>query len=147
MANAQNRSSREAGAGSQQRAGKNKSKQQIVNTWVFDSAGPRKYALQIRRASNGNPCLKIVEGVPQGDGSYRRFELTFWSEDFPVLFQKLDEVRAYMDEHNIKTPEGHWYDPNAPRHYEKRRRSKTPDASRGAANATPPGVNGIATVQ
>lgn len=86
--------------------------QQIVQTWAFDSVGTRKYALQIRKASNGNPCLKVVEGVPQGDGTFRRFELTFWSEDFPRLFETLDEVRRYMAEHDIKTPEGHKYDPN-----------------------------------
>jgi hypothetical protein len=86
--------------------------QQIVQTWAFDSVGTRKYALQIRKASNGNPCLKIVEGVPQGDGTFRRFELTFWSEDFPRLFETLDQVRKYMAEHNIKTPDGHKYDPN-----------------------------------
>jgi hypothetical protein len=86
--------------------------QQIIQTWAFDSVGTRKYALQIRKASNGNPCLKIVEGVPQGDGTFRRFELTFWSEDFPRLFETFDQVRAYMTQHNIQTPEGHKYDPN-----------------------------------
>ena len=86
--------------------------QQIVQTWAFDSIGTRKYALQIRKASNGNPCLKVVEGVPQGDGTFRRFELTFWSEDFPRLFETLDQVRKYMADNNIKTPEGHKYDPN-----------------------------------
>ena len=89
--------------------------QEIVKTWAFDSVGTRKYALQIKKASNGNPCLKIVEGVPQPDGSYRKFDITIWSEDFQRLFATLDEVRAYMAQHNIKTPEGHKYDPNKPK--------------------------------
>jgi hypothetical protein len=52
---------------------------QVVKTWAFDSVGSRKYAVQIKRASNGNPCLKLVEGVPQEDGTYRKFNLTVWS--------------------------------------------------------------------
>jgi hypothetical protein len=82
-----------------------------VKTWAFDSVGPRKYALQIRRASNGNPCLKIVEGVPQGDGTFRKFHLTVWSEDFDRFFEVLDTARAFMRENDLKTPPGHKYDP------------------------------------
>ena len=55
---------------------------EIVKTWAFDSLGDRKYAFQIQRA-----------------------------EDFPRLFETLDEVRSYMDEHGIKTPPGHKYVP------------------------------------
>lgn len=88
---------------------------EVVRTWSFDSKGPRKYALQIKRARNGNPCLKLVEGTPQGDGTFRKFHLTVWSEDFEALFKTLDEVRAYMQEHDIRTPDGHTYDPNKPR--------------------------------
>lgn len=100
-----------------------KPQQEIVKTWAFDSVGTRKYALQIKKASNGNPCLKIVEGVPSqnGDGTYRKFDITIWSEDFDRLFAALDEVRAYMKEHNIKTPEGHKYDPTKPRKPGQRR--------------------------
>jgi hypothetical protein len=90
--------------------------QEIVKTWAFDSVGNRKYALQIKKASNGNPCLKIVEGVPskEAEGTFRKFDITIWSEDFERLFATLDEVRSYMKEHNIKTPEGHKFDPNKP---------------------------------
>ena len=84
---------------------------ETVNTWSFDSIGERKYAVQIRKASNGNPCLKIVEGLPQEDGTYRKFHLTVWSEDFERFWSTLDEVRAYMAEHDIRTPEGHKYVP------------------------------------
>jgi len=91
---------------------KPKPKQEIVKTWLFDSVGNRKYALQIKKAGNGNPCLKIVEGVPAANGTYHRFDITVWSEDFERLFSTLDEVRAYMLQHNIRTPPGHKYDPN-----------------------------------
>jgi len=101
--------------------------QEIVKTWAFDSVGTRKYALQIKKASNGNPCLKIVEGVPSqaGDGTFRKFDITIWSEDFDRLFATLDEVRGYMKEHNIKTPDGHKYDPNKPprRNFGNKRRA------------------------
>lgn len=92
---------------------------QIVKTWLFDSIGPRKYAVQIKKAANGNPFMLIVEGVPStnGDGTFRRFSVNLWSEDFARFFGVLDEVRAYMAANNIKTPEGHKYDPNKPRKF------------------------------
>lgn len=93
---------------------------EIVKTWAFDSVGNRKYALQIKKAGNGNPCLLLVEGVPQDDGSFRKFSLTVWSEDFPALFSTFDQVRAFMTANNIRTPDGHKYDPNKPRKWEKK---------------------------
>jgi hypothetical protein len=83
-----------------------------IKTWAFDSAGTRKYALQIARASNGNPCLRLVEGVPQPDGTFRKFSLNVWSEDFDALFTALDEVRTYIRDNNIRTPPGHKYEPS-----------------------------------
>lgn len=78
-----------------------------VKTWAFDSVGTRKYALQIQKAANGNPCLRIVEGVPQDDGSFRKFDVTIWSEDFARLFATLDEARAFIEQNNIRTPSNH----------------------------------------
>ena len=86
--------------------------QEVIKTWAFDSVGNRKYALQIRKASNGNPCIKIVEGVPQTDGTFRKFDLTIWSEDWPRLFETIDALRAFVTENNIRTPDGHKFDPN-----------------------------------
>ena len=94
--------------------------QEVIKTWAFDSVGTRKYALQIRKASNGNPCIKIVEGVPQADGTFRKFDLTVWSEDWPRLFQTLDALRAFIAENNIRTPEGHKYDPNKKKPWRKK---------------------------
>ena len=102
--------SREKSSGSH-RPPRQKKPAEIVKTWAFDSAGNRKYALQIKKAGNGNPCLLIVEGVPQDDGTYRKFNITVWSEDFATLFNTLDEARQYMAANNIRTPEGHKYDP------------------------------------
>ena len=101
--------------------GKGKAKTEVVKTWAFDSAGPRKYAVQIQRAANGNPFLKFVEGVPQDDGTFRKFSLIVWSEDFDLLFEKLDEVRSYLQQHGITTPKGHKYDPNK---WKNKRRSR-----------------------
>jgi hypothetical protein len=86
--------------------------QEVVKTWAFDSVGNRKYALQIRKASNGNPCIKIVEGVPQPDGTFRKFDLTVWSEDWPRLFETLDALRGFIATENIRTPDGHKCDPS-----------------------------------
>jgi hypothetical protein len=103
---------------------------EVVKTWAFDSVGTRKYALQIRKASNGNPCLKFVEGVPQPEGTFRKFHLTLWSEDFNRFFEVLDEVRQFMQENGIKTPPGHTYDPNRK---PGSRWPRKPKASRGNA--------------
>ncbi len=84
---------------------------QTLKTWVFDSVGPRKYAIQVRKAGNGNPSIRIVEGNPQDDGTYRKFNITVWSEDFEQFFEQMDELRAYLKENDIKTPPGHKYVP------------------------------------
>ena len=94
---------------------------EIVKTWAFDSVGNRKYALQIKKAGNGNPCLLLVEGVPQDDGTYRKFNITLWSEDFASFFSTLDQVRQFMAENNIRTPDGHKYDPNKSRKFREKR--------------------------
>jgi hypothetical protein len=96
---------------SARRNGGSPPQREIVKTWAFDSLGPRKYAIQIQKASNGNPCLKLVEGVPQDDGTFRKFNITIWSEDFDKLWETVDQVRAFMVEHDIKTPPGHKYVP------------------------------------
>lgn len=98
-------------------------KRDIVKTWAFASVGPRKYALQIQKASNGNPLLLIVEGKPQDDGTFRRISVYVWSEDFERLFAALDEVRVYMREHDIRTPANHKYDANAKPKWSDKRRS------------------------
>ena len=98
-----------------------------VRAWTFQSAGPRKYALQIQKASNGNPCLRLVEGMPLSDGTFRKFDLTIWSEDFEAFFRTLDEVRSFIAERNIRTPDGHKYDPNKP---PRRGQSSTRNAPR-----------------
>jgi hypothetical protein len=97
-----------------------------VKTWAFDSVGTRKYAVQIKKAGNGNPFLKLTEGVPQDDGSFRKFSITIWSEDFHRLFATLDEARAFMAQNNIRTPDGHKYDP---------RKSKSRSKSGSRTNA------------
>ena len=99
------------GRGTYRKGPQERPPQEVLKTWAFDSVGNRKYALQIRKASNGNPCIKIVEGVPQPDGTFRKFDLTIWSEDWPRLFETLNALRAFVVEQNIKTPDGHKYDP------------------------------------
>jgi len=80
---------------------------------AFDSMGIKKYALQLQKARNGNPCLRIVEGVPQDDGTFRKFDLTIWSEDFPAFFKAMAEMQAYVEVNRIRTPEGHVWKPRA----------------------------------
>jgi hypothetical protein len=111
---------------------------EVVQTWAFDSVGTRKYALQIKKAGNGNPCLKLVEGVRQDDGTYRKFNITVWSEDFQRLFATLDEVRAFMTANNIKTPDGHKYDPNGSRNRNNSNNNNRWNGQRSPSGRRPP---------
>ena len=93
-----------------------------LKTIAFDSDGTHKWALQLQRAGNGNPCLNIVEGAPRDDGTFRKFTLTVWSEDWPKFFAAIDEIRAFIDAENLKTPPGH----NWRAKTQKRRNAKSP---------------------
>jgi len=84
---------------------------EILKTIAFDSVGVKKYALQIQKARNGNPCLRIVEGTPLDDGTFRKFDLRIWSEDFERFFKAIDEMRTFIKVHEVRTPEGHVWKP------------------------------------
>ena len=86
-----------------------------LRTVAFDSIGTKKYALQLQKAGNGNPCLRIVQGSPQQDGTYRKFDITVWSEDWESFFEAVDDVRAFIEQEGIKTPAGHKWTPGKPR--------------------------------
>ena len=101
--------------GKKRKPGEAAASRESLKVIAFDSAGDRKFALQLQKAKNGNPCLRIVQGAPQKDGSYRKFDLTFWSEDFESLFDALDEMRSYIDEKNIRTPADHNWKPQSGR--------------------------------
>jgi len=96
------------GGGSNGYSKKSKKKpRETLNTIAFDSAGPRKYAVQLYKAGNGNPVLKIVEGIPNGDGTFRKIYLTVYSEDFKSFFQAVGDTYRYIQEHGISTPKDH----------------------------------------
>jgi len=82
---------------------------------------PLKYALQVGRARNDNPYIKLVEGVPQDDGSFRRFSINIWSEDFDAFFAMMDELRDYIRDNDIRTPADHKYDPEKAKRRKKGR--------------------------
>jgi hypothetical protein len=84
---------------------------EILKTIAFDSVGVKKYALQVQKARNGNPFLRIVEGTPLDDGSFRKFDLRIWSEDFERFFKAIDEVRTFIKVHEVRTPAGHVWKP------------------------------------
>ena len=94
------------------KGGKNSPPGELLKTWAFDSVGPKKYAIQLKKARNGNPYLKFTEGTPQDDGSFRKFSITVWSEDFRAVFEQMDQVRNYLNENKIRTPKGHKYEPD-----------------------------------
>ena len=71
--------------------------------------------------------MKRVEGVHQEEGTLRKFYMIVWYEDIDLLFEKLDEVRSYIEQHGITTPKGRKYDPNK---WKNRKRAGGSAASR-----------------
>ncbi len=104
--NASNTRNRQA---SSQRSGspRKKKPREIISTITFNSKGPRKYAVQVQKAGNGNPCLKIIEGIPNEDGSFRKIYLTVYSEDFDTFFKALGDTYRVITDQKITTPKNH----------------------------------------
>ena len=112
MSATQRQASAKPGTGNGNAGKRQRPKPETIKTWAFDSVGDRKYAIQLQKASNGNPSLRIIEGLPKDDGSFRKIHIKIWSEDFDAFFEHMDQVRAYIDANDIKTPAGHKWTPD-----------------------------------
>lgn len=63
----------------------------------FKSVGPRTYAAQLKRASNGNHYLVLTEGKrDESSGEVRKTRLFFFSEDFVELFKMLQATAQFI---------------------------------------------------
>ncbi len=124
-----NRSSSSPGLGSTRK----KKPREILNTIAFDSKGPRKYAVQLQKAGNGNPCLKIIEGIPNDDGSFRKIYLTIYSEDFEAFFRALGDTYRVITDQQISTPKNHKTPKTMFKATKKKESAGAEDSKRGAA--------------
>lgn len=65
----------------------------ILFQTYFKSVGPRTYAAQMKRASNGNHYLVFTEGKRDKEtDEVRKTSLFVFSEDFPAFFKMLKET-------------------------------------------------------
>jgi hypothetical protein len=94
-----------------------KKEHEILFQKFFKSVGPRTYAAQVKRTSNGNHYLVLLEGKrDDSTGDVRKTRLFIYSEDFVEFFRLLksagefikanplpDDVRRKRDEY--------WKDP------------------------------------
>lgn len=63
----------------------------------FKSVGPRTYAAQIRRATNGNHYLVLTEGSRKKDSDeVRKIRIFLYSEDFVQFFRMLHETAQWI---------------------------------------------------
>lgn len=75
----------------------NKADHEILFQKYFKSVGPRTYAAQLKRASNGNHYLVLTEGKrDESTGEVRKTRLFFFSEDFVELFKMLQATAQFI---------------------------------------------------
>jgi uncharacterized protein DUF3276 len=70
---------------------------EILFQKFFKSVGPRTYAAQVKRASNGNHFLVLTEGKrDEKTEEVRKMRLFIFSEDFPAMFRMLHETAQFI---------------------------------------------------
>jgi len=75
---------------------------EILFQKYFKSVGPRTYAAQLKRATNGNQFLVLTEGKRDDKtGDVRKTKLFIWSEDFVAFFRMLHETAKYIRENPL----------------------------------------------
>jgi hypothetical protein len=75
---------------------------EILFQKYFKSVGPRTYAAQLKRATNGNHFLVLTEGKrDEKTGDIRKTKLFVWSEDFVAFFRMLHETAKHIRENPL----------------------------------------------
>ena len=70
---------------------------EILFQQYFKSVGPRTYAAQVKRASNGNHYLVLTEGKrDEATGDVRKMRLFVYSEDFAEFFKMLQATAVFI---------------------------------------------------
>lgn len=76
----------------------------LFQRW-FKSVGPRTYAVQVKKANNGNHYLVLTEGKrDEKTDEVRKTRLFLFSEDFVEFFKMLHETAVFVRENPV--PEG-----------------------------------------
>jgi hypothetical protein len=74
----------------------------ILFQTYFKSVGPRTYAAQMKRASNGNHYLVFTEGKRDKEtNEVRKTSLFVFSEDFVSFFKMLKETAEFVRGHPV----------------------------------------------
>ena len=78
------------------------SEHEILFQKYFKSVGPRTYAVQVKRATNGNHFLVLTEGQrdPKTD-ELRKTRLFVFSEDFPDFFRLMREAAVFIRDNPV----------------------------------------------
>jgi hypothetical protein len=73
----------------------------LFQNW-FKSVGPRTYAVQVKKANNGNHFLVLTEGKrDEASGEVRKTRFFLYSEDFVEFFKMLKEAAVFIREHPV----------------------------------------------
>ena len=84
------------------RSNKPKPEPVVIFQKYFKSVGPRTYAAQVKRASNGNHMLVLTEGKrDEKTGELRKSRLFVYSEDFTEMFKLLKETAVFIKENPV----------------------------------------------
>jgi hypothetical protein len=76
---------------------KSPAEHEILFQNYFKSIGPRTYAAQVKRASNGNHYLVLTEGKRDDESAAPRLTRLFvFSEDFPEFFKLLQATAQFI---------------------------------------------------
>ena len=84
-----------------------KPKRKVLKRFTFESKGKHRYAIDLKKAGNGNPVMEIKQLVRKKDGSSFPISVDIWSEDFEAFFRALGDAYRYIRSEKITTPAGH----------------------------------------
>jgi hypothetical protein len=94
-----------------------KKEHEILFQKFFKSVGPRTYAAQVKRASNGNHYLVLLEGKrDDSTGEVRKTRLFIYSEDFVEFFRLLKSAGEFIKANPLpedarRKRDAYWKDP------------------------------------
>lgn len=75
---------------------------EILAQHFFKSVGPRTYAAQVKRASNGNHYIVLMEGKRDDTtGEVRKTRLFVFSEDFVQFFNLMKSTAEFVKAHPV----------------------------------------------
>jgi hypothetical protein len=79
-----------------------KKEHDILFQKFFKSVGPRTYAAQVKRASNGNHYLVLMEGKrDEKSAEVRKTRLFIYSEDFVEFFRLVKSTAEFIRDHPV----------------------------------------------